>query len=212
MQPIKLALAKASTVCYNSHRYIGIVMTQLYLIRHAHTRMTGGAAERWPLSEKGRREARILARQDFWRKVELIFSSPEPKASSTAKPAARRWGVPLRIVDCLRELHRPRLIPDYRKAIARLFANPEQSIAGMETAAQAAGRITHCIRELVAAHPGQTLAVVSHGLVLTLFLAQLDDRWPTTSEWRAVPFAGLITVDTNTWHPIENWLRISETP
>jgi broad specificity phosphatase PhoE len=173
--------------------------------------MTGGAAERWPLSEKGRRQAHVLARQDFWRQVELIFSSPEPKASSTAKPAARRWGIPLRTADCLRELHRPRLIPDYPKAITRLFAAPEQSVAEMETAAQAARRITRCVKGLVTAHPGQTLAVISHGLVLTLFLAQLDDRWPTTSEWRAVPFAGLITVDTNTWNPIENWLRISET-
>ncbi len=187
-------------------------MTQLYLIRHAHTQMTGDAAKRWPLSEKGRREARILARQNFWRQVELIFSSPETKASSTVKPAARRWGIPLRVEDCLHELHRPRLIANYPEAIARLFANPEQSIAGMETASQAAGRITRCIKDLVATHPGRTLAMVSHGLVLTLFLAQLDGRWPTINEWRAVPFPGLIIVDTNTWHPNKNWLHISETP
>jgi 2,3-bisphosphoglycerate-dependent phosphoglycerate mutase len=185
-------------------------MTQLFLIRHARSRMMGDAAERWPLSEKGRREASILARQDFWRQVELVFSSPEPKALQTAEPAARRWSIPLQIVDCLHELRRPRLIRNYRRAIARIFKDPEKSIADMEPAARAAERITRCLKELVTAHPNRTLAVVSHGLVLTLFLAQLEGRWPTVAEWQAVPFTGLIVVDTNTWHPIENWLSVSE--
>ena len=185
-------------------------MAQLYLIRHARTRMTGDAAERWPLSEKGRRDAGILARQDFWRQIDMIFSSPEPKAWDTAKPAARRWGIPLKIADCLHELHRPRLVQDYQKTVARLFANPDESIADMEPAARAAERITRCLRELAVAHPKQTLAAVSHGLVLTLFLAQLEGRWPTITEWQSVPFTGLIVVDTNTWSPIENWLSVSE--
>ncbi len=185
-------------------------MTQLYLIRHAHTQMTGDVADRWSLSEKGRREAGILARQDFWRKVTMVLSSPEPKARQTARPAVRRWGIPFKVADCLHELRRPRLIRNYQQVIARFFSNPEQSIAGMETASQAAERITRCLKELVAAHPGQTMAVVSHGLVLTLFLAQRDNRWPTVSEGRAGPFTGLITVDTNTGHPIKNWLNVSE--
>lgn len=186
-------------------------MTRLYLIRHAHSQMTGDVAKRWPLSEKGRRQAGILARQDFWREVELIFSSPEPKALQTAEPAARRWGIPLKIVDCLRELRRPRLLQDYHEVIARVFANPDQSIAGMETATRTAERITRCLKELVAAHPGQTLAAVSHGLVLTLFLAQLENRWPTVDEWRTVPFTGLSIVDTNTWRSVKSWLSVSET-
>jgi 2,3-bisphosphoglycerate-dependent phosphoglycerate mutase len=187
-------------------------MAQLYLIRHAHTRMMGDAVERWPLSEKGRRGAGILARQDFWRHVDLIFSSPEPKAWYTAKPAARRWGIPLKIADCLHELRRPRLVQNYQEAVARLFADPEESIADMEPAAQAAKRITRCLKELVATHPKRTLAAVSHGLALTLFWAQLEGRWPTLPEWRSVPFAGFIVVDTNTWRPVENWSSVSEMP
>lgn len=186
-------------------------MARLFLIRHARPRMMGDAAERWSLSQKGRREAGILARHDFWREVDLIFSSPEPKALQTAEPAARRWGIPLQVIDCLRELRRPRLVPDYEKAIARLFADPDKSIASIEPAAQGAERITRCLEELVAAHRGQTLAVVSHGLVLTLFLAQLENRWPTITEWRAVPYAGLTVVDTNTWSPITNWSSVSGT-
>lgn len=185
-------------------------MTQLYLVRHASTQVMGDAAEHWPLSEEGRREANNLARQDFWRPMDLLFSSPEPKALQTAEPVIRRWGIPLEIVECLRELRRPRWMADYQRLIAQCFTEPQESVAGMEPAAQVAERIPRCIEGLVAAHPGQTLAVVSHGLALTLFLARLAGRWPTMAEWRAAPFAGWIVVDTITWRPIQNWSSVSE--
>ena len=185
-------------------------MAQLYLIRHARSQMTGDAAERWPLSEDGQREADFLARRDFWREVELICSSPEPKALQTAEPAAHCWRIPLEIVGCLHELRRPRLVPDYQKVVASLFAHPKRSIADMEPAAQAAERITQCIKGLAEAHPERTLAVISHGLVLTLFLARLEDRWPTVTDWRTVPFTGLAIADTITWHLIKDWSSVSE--
>jgi 2,3-bisphosphoglycerate-dependent phosphoglycerate mutase len=182
-------------------------MASLYLIRHAHAQMVGSAAEHWPLSEKGRREAGTLARQDFWREVDTIFSSPEPKALQTARPAARRWDIPLKVTDCLQELRRPRLIPNYEKVIARLFTEPETSIANLESAGQVAERAAHCIEALVTTHPEQTLAVVSHGLILTIFLARLEGRWPTVDEWHAIPSPGVAIVDTTTWHLIKNWSR-----
>ncbi len=185
-------------------------MALLYLIRHATSRMTGDAAERWSLSEQGRREAGILARQDFWRTVEHLFSSPEPKAVQTAEPAARRWGIPLAVSDCLHELRRPRLIPHYEQTVARLFADPETALDGYESAAEAARRIIRCFEELVAAHPERTLAVVSHGLVLTLFLARLEHRWPTVAEWRAVPFTGLAVVETRGWRKIHGWTSAAQ--
>ncbi len=188
-------------------------MALLYLIHHARAQMMGDAAARWPLSEQGRREAGVLARQDFWREVKLICSSPEPKALQTAEPAARRWGIPLETVRCLHELRRPRLVPDYETVIAHIFAEPEVSIAGLEPAARAAERFTRCLENLVEAHPEPTLAVVSHGLVITLFLARLENRWPTVAEWRAVPFTGLAVIDTTSspWRLIKGWSRVSET-
>ena len=180
-------------------------MASLYLVRHARTKMSDDVAERWLLSEEGERQADILAQRDFWREVELILSSPEPKALQTAKPAARRWAIPLETTNCLHEVHRPHLIPDYESTIARFFSDPETSIENMEPAAQASERITRCIKGLSIEHPEETLAIVSHGLVMALFLAGLEDRWPTVAEWHAIPFAGLAVVDTTTWHLTKNW-------
>ncbi|MFL7791269.1 MAG: histidine phosphatase family protein [Anaerolineae bacterium] len=183
-------------------------MASLYLIRHACTKMTGDVTERWPLSEEGQQQADILARQSFWREVELVLSSPEHKALQTAKPAAHCWSIPLETADCLREVHRPHLIPDYENTIARCFSNPETGIEGLEPAAQAVERITRCIKGLVAEYPGKTLAAVSHGLVTALFLARLEGHWPTVPEWHAIPFAGHAVLDTTTWHLTKNWSSV----
>ena len=80
----------------------------------------------------------------------------------------------------------------------------------MEPAARAVERITRCVEGLVAAHPEQTLALVSHGLVMTLFLARLESRWPTVAEWRAVPEMGVAVVDTTTWRLVKGWSSVSE--
>jgi broad specificity phosphatase PhoE len=180
-------------------------MALLYLIRHARVRVMRNVADPWPLSEDGQREADVLAQQSFWHEVEIVFSSPELKARQTVEPAARRWSIPLEIIDCLDEVHRPGWVPDYENTIKSFFSTPETSVEGMEPAAQAAERITRCIKDVGTAHPEQTLAVASHGLVCALFLARLEDRWPTVAEWQAIPFAGVAVVDTTTWHLVKDW-------
>jgi broad specificity phosphatase PhoE len=185
-------------------------MALLYLIRHARVRIRKDWTEPWPLAEEGQCQADILAQQSFWHEVEIIFSSPEPKARQTVEPAAHRWSIPLEAIDCLREVRRPGWIPDYENTIKSFFSTPEVSIESIEPATQAAERITRCITDVVAAHPGQTLGVASHGLVCALFLARLEDRWPTMAEWQAIPFAGMAVVDTTTtWHLVKDWSSIS---
>jgi broad specificity phosphatase PhoE len=44
-------------------------------------------------------------------------------------------------------------------------------------------------------YEGETLAIVSHGLVLTLYRADLTDTAPTLDLWRSLPFASATWVD-----------------
>jgi 2,3-bisphosphoglycerate-dependent phosphoglycerate mutase len=185
-------------------------MAPMYLIRHARVQIMKDTTDPWPLSDVGQSEADILARQSFWREVEMVFSSPELKARQTVEPAARRWSIPLETVDCLREVHRPSWMPDYEDTVKSFFSTPKVSIKGMESATKAAERITRCIKGVVAACPGKTLAMASHGLVCALFIARLENRWPMATEWQAIPFAGVAMVDTTTWHLLKNWSSVSE--
>ena len=168
----------------------------LYLIRHAQTRQTALPAETWPLSESGRQQAHKLAEQPFWQDVHIICTSVEPKAFQTAQIVAGRHDLPVEPSFDLRELRRPGdLVGDYEAVVREVLENPTKSVNGWEPAGEAQTRVMTAIERLLMLHENETLAVVSHGLALTLYLAYLTDTQPTLDLWRGLSFASAIQVD-----------------
>ena len=168
----------------------------LYLIRHAYTQRTALPVETWPLSDLGRQQAQRLAELPFWQNVEMICASVEPKALQTAQIVAERRDLPVEPIFDLRELRRPGgPVDDYESAVRQVLENPTTSVNGWEPAGEAQTRIVTAIERLLMLHEGQTLAVVSHGLALTLYLAYLTDTPPTLDSWRSLPFASATLVD-----------------
>ena len=168
----------------------------LYLIRHAHSQRTALPAETWALSEPGIRQARQLAELPFWQDVQIICSSVEPKALQTAQIVAERRSLPVEPVFDLRELRRTEgFVLDYYAAVRQVLENPFKSFNGWEPAGEAQTRILTAIERLWMLHEGETLVVVSHGLVLTLYLAYLTDSAPTLDLWHSLPFASAVQVN-----------------
>ena len=168
----------------------------LYLIRHAHSQQTALPIETWPLSGLGREQTRKLAELPFWQDVHIICTSVEPKAIQTAQIVAERHDLPVEPSFELRELRRPGArVDDYESVVRQVLENPARSVNGWEPAGEAQTRIMTAIERLLALHENETLAVVSHGLVLTLYLAYLADTMPTLDLWRSLSFASVTLVD-----------------
>jgi len=168
----------------------------LYLVRHAQAQQTALPAETWPLSEQGIQQARKLAELPFWADVQLICTSLEPKALQTGQIVAERHSLPVEPVFDLRELRRTEsFVPDYHAAVRQVLENPLKSFNGWEPAGEAQTRIMTAIERLLMLHEGATLAVVSHGLVLTLYLAYLAGTLPSFDIWGNLPFACATQVD-----------------
>src|SRR5690349_24733280 len=87
----------------------GVVMTRLLLARHAETvwheenRYAGGRSEP-ELTERGLRQAAQLAEAAVALGVDVVVSSPQRRAVTTATPAAEALGVPLLLRPDLREV------------------------------------------------------------------------------------------------------------
>jgi broad specificity phosphatase PhoE len=174
-------------------------MPYFVLIRHAQVRVDPLLpAAQWPLSEDGSRAAAALCRHPAVAGISHVFSSPEPKALATATAIAdRRPVVPM---DALRELDRSRLPwvadPAYAATVADIFAHPGESVHGCEPAAQAQRRIVTAIDEAMSLHPDQDVVVVSHAMVLALYVAWLQgDAVADTALWRAMRLPDVAVVD-----------------
>ena len=67
--------------------------------------------------------------------------------------------------------------------IELMLRKPDQLVLGEETASAALDRFERAILRVISAHPDQTIAVVSHGTVIAMFLAQHSHQ-PAFSLWR----------------------------
>jgi broad specificity phosphatase PhoE len=152
------------------------------------------------LSAGGRAAAARLAGWPGWAGVTLVASSPEPKAVDTATPVAAALAVELSVEDDLREARRrqqpPRGRADYvRAASGYLRGDP---VEGWEPAADVRRRVSDCIERLVATAPGD-VAVVSHGLALSLYLGLEPE------EWERIALPALAVVEPETRRVLEPW-------
>ena len=148
--------------------------TIVLLVRHGQTATTGhvlpGRAPGLHLSDDGRRQADAAAQRiGKLKRVAAIYASPLERARETAMPIARARGLALRIERGLLELDvgrwtgsrldrvskRPEWSTVQRYPSGFRFPNGE-SFVEMQT------RITDAVARLVARHPGQTIALVSH--------------------------------------------------
>ena len=183
-------------------------MPRLVLVRHAQVRLDPELApERWELTAEGRAAADRLARLDLLAGVEAVVTSPEPKARATAEPIAAAVGVELRVERGLREAERGAAPVDDRAAfVARVDAWLDGTpVPGWEERDAAAERIVACIERLLDGSSGD-LAVVSHGTVLSLYLARLrrQERVALT-DWEAIPLPAVAVVDPVERRILESW-------
>lgn len=172
-------------------------MARLYLITHAHTQIDPAVdAAHWQLSPTGQAQADALAALPFWADIDRILVSSEVKTHLTIAPVLAQRAIPVTADRRFDEVQRPGWIEEYGAQVQAFFAAPDQAVGGWEMAA-------HALRRFLAglhAHPPPTadtqLALVSHGLVLSLYRAHLLGL-PTAdfAAWRRLGFAAVAQVD-----------------
>jgi 2,3-bisphosphoglycerate-dependent phosphoglycerate mutase len=144
------------------------------LVRHAAPRIIEEASPtRWSLSEKGRTAAAHLGEQLAEISPAGVVSSPEPKAAETAGIIGDCVGLPVILDGGFVEHRRPGLgfvSPEqFEASIRRVFEHPSERPFGGESADEAHARF----EEALARHSKRPLIVVTHGTVLSLFVARL---------------------------------------
>ena len=131
-------------------------------------------ADTWPLSEDGRAATLQLAERLKPHAPNLIVSSAEPKASQTAYLIAVATDADFQTAEGLEEHHRQKTgyldKGTFENKVVELFRNPEKRVFGEETANQAADRFARAVNTVQRLNPRRSLAIVSHGTVISLWL------------------------------------------
>ena len=153
-------------------------MRKLLLVRHSLPEITGDqTASLWQLSEEGRRRCEHLAEMLAAHPPAAIVTSTEPKAIETGQIVGGRLGIPVETAPNLHEHERPGTdldtLEQFQAKVARLLENPGELVFGAESGDQARERFSTAVHDAMKKHPAGDLAIVSHGTVMTLFLARV---------------------------------------
>ena len=152
-------------------------MPELILVKHSLPEIVSTLpASQWGLSEAGRLNCRALADSLAAYHPDVVVASSEPKAAETGEIVASTLGRPLATIEELHEHDRDNVGflsgEHFEAAIARFFENPQSLVLGRETADQAHQRFAAAIEAIVTRYPTETVAVVTHGTVIALFVAR----------------------------------------
>ena len=144
-------------------------MTTLIIARHgeADYEPIDVEEEHGTLSAPGRRQSAALAEELAGRRVTHVWTSTLARAVQTSEIVAARLGVRVTTRLGLREFGWGDLVEDpdqfpeiYRSWVA---GDLDVGIPGGETGRQITDRFGAVLHEVVDAHPGETVLVVSHG-------------------------------------------------
>jgi broad specificity phosphatase PhoE len=163
-----------------------MTVTRLFLVRHGATaateedRFSGSTGAE--LSEQGRWQAARLGERLSKQNITAIYSSPLSRALETARIVADHCALEPVTRDGLREIDHGHWENMKREDVERRFG-PEYAAweadpftfapAGGESGVVVLARALPVIREIVTAHPGGQLLVVSHKATLRLVLSSL---------------------------------------
>jgi broad specificity phosphatase PhoE len=156
-------------------------MRKLILIKHSKPEIVPTIpSHQWSLSEEGRAKCALLAERIKPHDPANIVASEEPKARETGRLLADALGKPFQTADGLQE-HDRREVPhmpsgEFLSWMALFFQKPDQRVIGGESANEASERFSAAVDRILKANPDGNLALVTHGTVLSLFLASHTDK------------------------------------
>lgn len=183
-------------------------MLRLYLARHGET--TWNRAGRYqgcidtPLSRAGHEQARALARALTDVPLSAVYTSPLRRALDTARVVAATADCPLRDVRGLREIchgdWEGLTVGDVERQFPALWRRwreePESVVMPKgESLADVQERAVEVVRRIISDHPGQTVALITHGVTARVILTWALCR-PLATLWEIdVPAATITELD-----------------
>lgn len=175
-------------------------MSFLILVRHTAVSPNPNIpAAEWPVSPTGRQTARVFSKKIKPYQPAAIFTSSQPKAYETGAIIAAELNLEVKSVQNIQE-HDRRNVPFFENKaafeakVSAFFDQPHQLVFGNETAVQALTRFQQAIDTLLTQFPTETIIVVTHGTVMSLFVKHHNPEVDLMTFWRELALPDMIVL------------------
>ena len=150
----------------------------IILVRHARPNINSEIpSSEWQLLPESHEACVALAERIRHLNPAVMVTSEEPKANRTGQVIAQTLGLSCHTAPDLHEHDRSNEIYEdnpaiFKAKVQRFFHHPEQLVYGTETAHAAYTRFSNAVQRVMTQYPNQTVAIATHGTVISLFVAR----------------------------------------
>jgi 2,3-bisphosphoglycerate-dependent phosphoglycerate mutase len=159
---------------------VSSLLTEIYLVRHAHSEYSAEQEATRGLSERGRIDALSVTELLSKERIEAVCSSPYVRAVQTVEGIARLVGTSIDIDARFREKD----LGDYKsymedrwQAFQKGFAEPQFSFPHGESNRDVELRGVSAMNRILDEYAGKRVAIGIHGCIMTIIMAHYDARF-----------------------------------
>ncbi len=188
---------------------------KLILVRHSVSRQDPDVpSHEWELTEEGEIRCSILADYLTDYDPHIFVTSEETKAYETGRITAELMGTPVVTTPNLHE-HRRTNTPyypryeDFLAAVTEFFHYPNQLIFGDESADACYQRYAEAVDKVVEQYQNNTVALVSHGTVMSLFIGRKNNLDPLPL-WQNFKMPAYVVLSLPTFEIVEIVNEVSD--
>ncbi len=160
--------------------------TMIYVVTHGVTSPSGG------LSNIGKNQIIDLARSRVATGVTSIYSSPAKDTGATAKLLGKEFGAKVKTKDCLEEVKTGKgtlSAEEMVQVLPEMWRDVHHQPKDGESLMEARHRLGECVSEFAGKHRGESIAIVTHTILATLFHTLVKGGDPSSKDWLEMGYA-----------------------
>ncbi|MEH7884292.1 histidine phosphatase family protein [Bacillus sp. JJ1609] len=153
------------------------MLTEIYMVRHAHSFFSLEHEETRELSEKGWKDAERITEILLKENIVHIISSSYVRARQTVEGLARHLQMDIEIDPRFRERDlaaRDHYFENPAEAMQKVFAEPNFNFPGGESNSEVQQRGISALRNVVSKYKGKNIAIGIHGNIMTCTMQFFD--------------------------------------
>ncbi|GEM_PF-1254420 len=179
----------------------------LILVKHAMPAVVDSLVpHEWKLDESGQAQAVKFSQflKNNFDLDKIIYSSDEPKALQTAEIIADTCKCKVQSTNELREIDREQAsLMEKSENTKKVFEKVDEAICGKESAVQALERFEKGIKTILEIGMEEERVVVTHGAVMSLFLAKYNKEMSAFDYWEKLEWPSYAVVDAGSFKILE---------
>ncbi len=162
---------------YTVYRLQGVNMTKIYFVRHCSPNFDNKNDRERELTIRGLEDRKYISDFLMNKGIDVIFSSPYKRCIDTIKPFADAQGLPINLIENLRERAIGRWVEKFNEYAMMQWNDFDYKMEGGESLSEVQSRNIVEINTILEKNQGKNIVISTHGTAFSTIVNYYNDNY-----------------------------------